>query len=71
MARHLMFGSSQNVVMASLSLEPGEVACLSSLGNPGVILLLLTLSVLPLLQRELHSRGCGSAAGAQVAGDVQ
>lgn len=35
------------------------------------ILLLLTSSYSPCPQRELHSCGCGSAAGAQMAGDVQ
>lgn len=52
MARHLMFGSSQNVFLSSLSFEPGEVACLSSLSNPGITLLLLTVSMLPPSRRE-------------------
>lgn len=38
----------------------------------GSALLPLTSSIhTPILQRELYSCGCGSAAGAQVAGDVQ
>lgn len=47
MARHLMFDSSHNVFMSSLSFEPGEVACRSSLSIPGITLPLLTLSMLP------------------------
>lgn len=69
----LIFGSSQNAFTSIVSFEPGEVGGLLQFRQQSVF---YTTAVDPfhaffILQRELHSCRCGSAAGTQMAGDVQ